>query len=598
MTSPVSTVTRQSTSSAEVEALLAQMTLAEKIGQMTQIEKNSITPEAVTEYFIGSVLSGGGGNPTPNTAENWAKMVRGFQEAALQTRLRIPLIYGVDGVHGHNNVKGAVIFPHNIGLGATRDADLVTRIAEATAEELLATGVHWDFAPAVSVPQDIRWGRTYEGYSENTDIVTPLGVAYVKGLQNKGVLPSVKHFVADGGTSWGSTSKYDWLHGNWQLPGDGYSIDQGNAEIEEATLRAVHLPPYQAAIEAGALNIMISFSSWNGLKMHAHQYLITEVLKGEFGFEGFVVSDWMAVSQIDRDFYTCVVRSINAGLDMVMVPFDYKTFIATLTKAVEQGDVAQSRIDDAVRRILKVKQAIGLFDQPFGNDSLLSEVGSEAHRAIAREAVRKSLVLLKNEGDLLPLSKTNPRILVAGEAANNIGMQCGGWTIDWQGGSGAITTGSNIVEGIKRLVGEDTAVEYSVEGFAAADPTDIGIVVVGEPPYSEGMGDKSDLTLPAADVELITKMRATCKKLVVIVMSGRPLVITPQLEQADAFLMAWLPGSEAEGISDVVFGDYGFTGKLSHSLPRTSADVPLSALKSHDNGALFPVGYGLTTESQ
>ncbi len=596
MNSPVSTEIRTSINSAEVDALLAQMTLAEKIGQMTQIEKNSITPEAVAEYFIGSVLSGGGGNPTPNTPENWAKMVRDFQEAALQTRLRIPLIYGVDGVHGHNNVKGAVIFPHNIGLGATGDADLVTRIAEATAEELLATGVHWDFAPAVSVPQDIRWGRTYEGYSENTDIVSPLGVAYVKGLQQRGVLPSVKHFVADGGTSWGSTSKYDWLHGNWQLPGDGYSIDQGNAEIDEATLRAIHLPPYQAAIEAGAMNIMISFSSWNGLKMHAQKYLITDVLKNEFGFEGFVVSDWMAVSQIDRDFYTCVVRSINAGLDMVMVPFDYKSFIETLTKAVEQGDVLQSRIDDAVRRILKVKQAIGLFEQPFGDDSLLSEVGSEAHRAIAREAVRKSLVLLKNEGNLLPISKYASRILVAGEAAKNIGMQCGGWTIDWQGASGAITIGTDIVESVTKVVGEDTAVEYNAQGDFKADPSDIGIVVIGESPYSEGMGDKSDLTLPAADVELVNKMRSICKRLVVIVMSGRPLVITPQLEQADAFVMAWLPGSEAEGISDVIFGDYPFTGKLAHTLPRTAADIPLKTLKANDNGALFPVGYGLTTE--
>ncbi len=595
MTSPVKAQLANTTGALQVDTLLAQMTLAEKIGQMTQIEKNSISPQDVTDYAIGSLLSGGGGNPSPNTPQSWARMVRDFQEAALQTRLRIPLIYGVDGVHGHSNVHGAVIFPHNIGLGATRDADLVRRIGEATAQELLATNVHWDFAPAVSVPQDIRWGRTYEGYSESTDIVIPLGVAYVKGLQDGGVLPSVKHFAADGGTQWGTPSRYEWLHGNWQLPADGFKIDQGNAEADEATMRAVHLPPYRAAIEAGALNIMISFSSWRGLKMHAHQYLITDVLKNEWGFEGFVVSDWMAVSQIDRDFYTCVVRSINAGLDMVMVPFDYKQFITTLTQAVEKGDVPLSRIDDAVRRILKVKQAVGLFEQPFGDETLLDEVGSSQHRAVAREAVRKSLVLLKNDRNLLPLSKQLPRVLVAGEAANNIGIQCGGWTIDWQGASGEITVGTTILTGIQQIVGEDTAVEYSAEGHFAADSTDVGIVVIGETPYAEGLGDRSDLTLPAADVELIARMRRTCQRLVVIMLSGRPLVIAPQLEQADAFVAAWLPGTEANGIADVVFGDYPFTGKLSFTFPRTAADIPLQALKQHTDGALFPLGYGLTT---
>jgi beta-glucosidase len=582
--------------STEVDALLEQMSLAEKIGQMTQVEKNSIPPADVTAFYIGSVLSGGGGNPTPNTPENWAKMVRDFQEAALQTRLRIPLIYGVDAVHGHSNVRGAVIFPHNIGLGATRDADLVRRIARATAQELLATNVHWDFAPAVSVPQDIRWGRTYEGYSESTDIVTPLGVAYVNGLHDEGILPSVKHFVADGGTTWGSSLRYEWLHGNWQLPGDGFSIDQGNAEADEATLRAVHLAPYRAAIEAGALNIMVSFSSWQGLKMHAHRYLITDVLKGEFGFFGFVVSDWMAVSQIDKDFYTCVVTAINAGLDMVMVPFDYRQFITTLTQAVEKGDVALSRIDDAVRRILKVKYAVGMFTQPFGDESLLPQVGSDQHRAVAREAVRKSLVLLKNEDHLLPLSKTVPTLLIAGDAANNIGTQCGGWTIEWQGGSGAITPGTTILEGIQRAVGEDSHVEYSATAEHTWDSAELGLVVVGEPAYAEGLGDKSDLTLPADDVALIDRMRQKCKKLIVILLSGRPRVITAQLEQADAFIAAWLPGTEGAGIADVLFGDYPFTGKLSHTFPRTNADIPLKALKQNPDGALFPLGYGLTTE--
>jgi beta-glucosidase len=408
------------TQAVDVDALVQEMTLAEKIGQMTQVEKNSIPLEDVTAYFIGSVLSGGGGNPQPNTPENWAKMVRAFQEAALKTRLGIPLIYGSDAVHGHSNMHGAVIFPHNVGLGATRDADLVRRIARITARELMAVNVHFNFAPAVSVPQDIRWGRTYEGFSEDTALVTELATAYMQGLQDEDprVLASIKHYVADGGTAWGSTQRYEWIYGNWQAPGDSYKIDQGDARIDEDTLRAVHLPPYRAAIEAGAQNVMVSFSSWQGVKMHAHKYLLTDVLKGEFGFQGFVISDWMAVSQISPDYATSVITSINAGLDMVMVPYDYKGFITTLTRAVEAGDVSIERIDDAVRRILRVKAWLGMFEQPFGREDLLPEVGSPEHRQVAREAVRKSLVLLKNEHNTLPLSK-DAYILVAGKGADD-----------------------------------------------------------------------------------------------------------------------------------------------------------------------------------
>ncbi len=326
-----------SSNETEIESLLQQMTLAEKIGQMTQVEKGSITPADVTTYFVGSVLSGGGGNPEPNTPENWAQMVREFAEAALKTRLAIPLVYGVDAVHGHSNVVGAVLFPHNVGMGAANDTDLIGRAARVTATELLATGVHFNFAPAVSVPQDIRWGRAYEGYSEDTEIVTRLGVAYLQALQDQEprILGSIKHFVADGGTKWGSSRTFDWISGNWQAPGDTYNIDQGNAEIDEDTLRRVHLAPYGAAIDAGAQAVMISFSSWQGTKMHAQRYLITDVLKGEMGFDGFVISDWMAVNQIDRDYRTSVITAINAGLDMVMVPYDYKLFIQTLTDAVQ-----------------------------------------------------------------------------------------------------------------------------------------------------------------------------------------------------------------------------------------------------------------------
>ncbi len=574
-----------------VDALLGSMTLAEKIGQMTQAEKNSITPQEVTDYAIGSILSGGGGNPTPNNAARWREMVVAYQEAALESRLRIPLIYGSDAVHGHNNVGGAVIFPHNIGLGATRDAELVKRIAKITAKELLATSAHWNFAPAVSVPQDIRWGRTFEGYSEDTDLVTQLGVAYIEGLQEAGVLASVKHFVADGGASWGTTRTYDWIKDNWQAADDGFSIDQGDAQFDEETLRRVHLAPYIDAIRAGAQNVMVSFSSWNGQKMHAHEYLITTVLKGELGFDGFVVSDWMAINQLDPDYYACVVMAINAGLDMNMVPFDFKLFIETLTRAVEAGDVSIERIDDAVRRILRVKIGLGLFESPFGDEVLVTEVGSAAHRAIAREAVQKSAVLLKNENTTLPISRDTPRLLLAGRGADNIGMQCGGWSIEWQGGHGAIAEGTSIKDALTTAFPYGAIIFDEHGNFETDAP--VGVVVVGEDPYAEGYGDNNDLVLSAEDVAAIETTRAHCERLVVVLLTGRPLIITEQLAKADAFVTAWLPGTEGAGVVDVLLGDVPFSGKLSFSWPLSADQIPLSALRAHDEAPCFPFGFGL-----
>jgi beta-glucosidase len=570
------------------------MTLAEKIGQMTQVENRSITPAEVAQHAIGSVLSGGGGNPEPNTPENWATMVRGYQEAALQTRLGIPLLYGADAVHGHSNVKGAVVFPHNIGLGASGDAHLANRIGQITAVEALATGIHWAFAPAVSIPQDIRWGRTFEGFSEDTDLVTQLGVAQLQGLQNRDgspdlghprtVLASVKHFVGDGGTTWGSNNTNDWI------------IDQGVTEVDEATLRAVHLPPYVAALEAGARNIMVSLSSWGGLRMHANRYLLTEVLKGELGFDGFLVSDWEAVDHVHADYYSAVVTSINAGVDMVMVPYDGLRFTTNLTRAVEKGDVPLARIDDAVGRILTVKFELGLFEHPFGDESLLPLVGSEAHRAVAREAVRKSLVLLKNAGGALPLAADTPSILVAGPAADDIGLQCGGWTIAWQGQAGNITPGTSVLAGIRAAVSENTTVHYDPAGkFETTDDlgggtfADVGIVVLSEEPYAEGVGDRGDLHLPEADVALLERVRSRCKKLVVILISGRPLIVTEHLPQWDAFVAAWLPGTEGDGVAQVLFGNYPFTGKLPYAWPSSMDQIPRKA----GDEPLFPFGYGL-----
>ncbi|MDE2859734.1 MAG: glycoside hydrolase family 3 C-terminal domain-containing protein [Chloroflexota bacterium] len=599
----------------KVDYLLSRMTLEEKLGQMTMVENNSITPAQVAEFYIGSVLSGGGGNPTPNTPANWRAMVCAFQKAALETRLAIPLLYGVDAVHGHNNVKGAVIFPHNIGLGASRDPDLVERIGQVTARELLATSVHWTFAPSVSVPQDLRWGRTYEGYSEDSQLVAELGAALTRGLGNCRadgsiqVLACAKHYVADGAAQWrespiaeaapqqGSTAPpqdsaapqaVELAPGQWR-------IDQGDAPIDEASLRATHLPPYQAAIAAGARTVMASYSSWDGEKLHAHRYLLRDLLKGELGFQGFVVTDWMAINQLDPDYQQCVVQALRAGIDMVMVPYDFRRFIATLKRAVEQGDVAQERIDDAVRRILRVKLALGLFDQPIGDKSLLESLGRAAHRQVAREALRKSLVLLKNERQSLPLSRDLPRLLVAGRAVDDIGLQCGGWSITWQGEAGATTSGTTILEGLRAAVADTAAIEYSADGqFAEEARAAVGIVALHEEPYAEGFGDRADLSLAPDEIALLRRVRERCDKLIVLLIAGRPRILTEQLPWIDALVAAWLPGSEADGIADVLFGDYPFTGKLPFSWPRSMDQIPLAALRASADAPLWEYGYGLT----
>ncbi len=582
---------------ARVEDLLSQMTLDEKIGQMTQADKSALQAlDDIRLYALGSILSGGGGYPQEgNTAKNWAAMVDQFQTYAMQTRLAIPMIYGVDAVHGHNNLYGATIFPHNIGLGAANDPDLVKRIGRATAEEVVATGIRWSFSPVVAVVQDIRWGRTYEGFSENTALVTSLGAAYVQGMQMEGdpaglgnplaVLATPKHFLGDGGTAWGSSHT-----GN-------YKLDQGDDQMDETTLRALFLPPYKAAVEAGAQSIMVSFSSWNGTKMHASQYLLTEVLKGELGFKGFLISDWQAIDQISPDYYQSVVTSINAGLDMIMVPTDYKKFVATLKQAVNQGDVSPERIDDAVRRILTVKFELGLFEHPYSDPQYLPLAGSQEHRDLAREAVRKSLVLLKNDGDVLPLAKDTPLIYVAGRAADNMGMQCGGWTIEWQGKLGNIEPGTTILKGIQDIVSSKAVVDYERNGKFAGKPTaDIGIAVVGETPYAEGVGDKADLSLDPIDIQTLGNLKAVSKKLVVVLLSGRPLVVTDQITNWDALVAAWLPGTEGEGVADVLFGDFPFTGKLPYTWPRTNNQLPFNFKilpQEGCNAPLFPFGYGL-----
>ncbi|MEJ2503860.1 MAG: glycoside hydrolase family 3 N-terminal domain-containing protein [Gemmatimonadota bacterium] len=582
------TTTADDSADDRVESLLAEMTLAEKVGQMTQADLSAVQPEEVTELALGSVLSGGNSDPAAgNSLEAWTEMYDRFQSAALETRLGIPILYGVDAVHGHSNVLGAVIFPHNIGLGATRDADLVRRIAEITGAEMLATGPQWTFAPAVSVPRDERWGRTYEGFSEDPELVSELGVAAVNGYQRgdlsdpMAVLATAKHYLGDGGTLPG-TSTF----------GDSTGLDQGDMTLSEEDVRRIHLYPYRASVEAGVGSIMPSYSSWNGQKMSGDAYLLTEVLKGELGFDGFLISDYNAIQQLDPDFKTAIAQSINAGMDMAMIPTDYRRYIELLTELVEEGTVPESRIDDAVRRILRVKADMGLLDpdaDPLADRSLQADFGSEAHREVAREAVRKSLVLLENDG-ALPLSKT-ARIHVAGRAADDIGIQSGGWTIEWQGQAGDVTPGgTTILEGM-RQVAPDAEITYSEDG-SGAEGADVAVVVVGEPPYAEGVGDRMDLSLADDQAAVVERAAAAGVPVVVVLISGRPLIIDDVLESADAFVAAWLPGTEGDGVADVLFGDYAPTGQLSYSWPRSNDQIPIN-VGDEPYDPLFPFGFGL-----
>ncbi|MBN1805490.1 MAG: glycoside hydrolase family 3 C-terminal domain-containing protein [Sedimentisphaerales bacterium] len=575
----------------KAKELLAKMTLEEKIGQMIQAESSGLkNPADIETYFLGSVLSGGGADPkSGNSLQAWTEMYEDLQKRALSTRLKIPLLYGIDAVHGHSNVTGAVIFPHNIGLGCTRNPELVEKIARITAKEVLATGIQWTFAPCVTVPQDERWGRTYEGFSEAPGLVAQLGAAAVRGFQGSdlsgplSVLACAKHYAGDGGTEFGSSQ-------------NGKGLDQGDTRVDEKTFRRIHLAPYGPAIQAGAVSIMPSYNSFNGVKCSANKYLLTTVLKGELGFEGFLISDYEAIRQIDPDFKTAIGISINAGMDMAMEPTKYREFFAYLKALVEDGVVPMSRIDDAVRRILKVKFAMGLMDSNYdfkADRKLHKEFGSPAHRAVARQAVRQSLVLLKNERKTLPISKKLEHIHIGGKSADNIGNQCGGWTIDWQGKSGEVTTGgTTVLAAIRGAVSSNTKVTFSEDG-SGAEGADIGIVVIGETPYAEGYGDTDNLSLTKEDVEAVSNMKKAGIRTVVILFSGRPMIINDVLDQADAFIAAWLPGTEGQGISDVLFGDYKPTGKLSFTWPKSMSQIPIN-LGDSDYDPLFPYGYGLT----
>jgi beta-glucosidase len=581
---------------AQARALLGTMTLDEKIGQMVQAEQDKLDEKDVETYFLGSVVSGGDSDPRTNSLQDWTDTYDRYQARSLKTRLKIPLLYGVDAVHGHNNVIGAVVFPHHIGLGATRDAKLVQEIARVTAEEVRATGIQWAFAPCVAVVRDERWGRTYESYSEEPGLVAELGAAEVAGLQGDDlkdplrVLACAKHYVGDGGTAFGSSTLADWRN-----PGRNFLLDQGDTRVSEAELRRIHLPGYVKALAAGVGTIMPSYSSWNGERLSGHKYLLTDLLKGELGFEGFVISDYNGIDALPGDYRNKIKLSANAGMDMFMVPQKYKELYADLKDLAEKGDVPMSRIDDAVLRILRVKFALGLFDEgrsQLADRKLHERFGSPDHRALARRAARESLVLLKNDRRALPLSKTAKRIVVAGKNADDIGNQCGGWTITWQGKSGEPTKGTTILAALRSAAGKGTAVAYSKDGSGAAG-ADAGVVVIGETPYAEMLGDREDLALAREDLDAIANVKKAGIPLVVVVVSGRPLILGGALDMADALVAAWLPGSEGAGVADVLFGDYKPTGKLSFSWPRSMAQIPINVGDAKYDPQ-FPFGFGLT----
>ena len=562
-----------------VEDLLSRMTLDEKIGQIIQGERRSDNIlDNIATYHLGSVLSGGGSTPYPNTPENWMDMYDSLQGRAMSTRLGIPIIYGIDAVHGHNNAYGAVIFPHNIGLGCTGDSILAEEIGKITAMEVSATGLDWTFSPCIAVARDERWGRTYESFGETPELAEIMGSAIVRGYQgdtlanSSSILACAKHYIADGGTTNGQNT--------------------GNAEIDEETLREIHLPGYIEAIENNVGSIMISFSSWNGVKCHGNYYLIDTLLKQELGFEGFVVSDWEGINQLEGSFADKIENAINAGIDMAMEPYNYIDFYNTLKNLVEQDNIDTNRINDAVRRILRIKFKMGLFERPYADRSLLDSIGITAHREVAREAVRKSLVLLKKKDGILPLPKENFHIFLAGEHADNLGYQCGGWTISWQGLSGEITTGTTIKEAIEQEA-PDIEITYEREGEPIDTTADLAVVVIGERPYAESFGDRDDLNLQVSTVNLIRNIKNAGLPVIIILISGRPMIIESIIPYSDAIIAAWLPGTEGTGITDVLFGDYEPSGLLSHSWPASMEDIPIN-FGDAIYQPLFAYGYGIT----
>ncbi len=579
--------------------LLERMDLRQKIGQMTMAERLSAGPADVKHYGLGAVLSGGGSHPGDNAPADWVRMNDEFWQAAVGDAdgPGIPILYGCDAVHGNNNVQGATIFPHNIGLGAAGDPGLVADAARITAREMLDSGLDWNFAPTLAVVQDCRWGRTFESFGDDPQRAASFGRHYVEALQAEGIIGCVKHWAGDGGTR----------HG----------MDQGETTLAWEELEKTHVAPYYPALRAGVMSVMVSFNSWNGEKCHGHRFLVTELLKERLGFDGLVLSDWDGVNYLDEDYGSAVRMSVNAGLDMFMVPERWREFIDALETQVRLGHVSTARIDDAVRRILRTKLRHGLFDMPrpaARPGAGTGCTGCAEHRDVARRAVRESLVLLKNEGNLLPL-KTGQRILVAGKSAHNLGHQCGGWTRSWQGETGNDTIdGTSIWEGIRELAPNARLSTGNTGEDADPNEHDLALVVIGEKPYAEGFGDirsGDDVVVEAGsmvnglvnslepyarslelaethpeDLACIRRIADKGIPVVVVLVSGRPLVTGRELAASTAFVAAWLPGSEGRGVAEVLFGYSDFHGRLPLPWPG-DGDPAADALK-------FPAGFGLS----
>ena len=584
-----------------VASILSSMTTAEKVGQMVQAEISNVTPNQARDWNLGSVLNGGGSWPNGqySTVADWVALGDSFYEASTDTSdgsVGIPLIWGTDAVHGHNNVVGATIFPHNIGLGATNNPQLIREIGEITALEVAATGIDWVFAPTLAVVRNDTWGRTYEGYSEDPEIVRAYAGEIFRGLQGEGenlfgpanVIATAKHFVGDGGTKNG--------------------IDQGNTVVPEDVLRNVHAQGYFSALEAGAQTVMASFNSWNGARIHGNQYLLTDVLKQQMGFDGFVIGDWNGHGQVPGCRDDQCAEAIMAGVDMIMVPSAWQPFIQNTIAQVENGIIPMSRINDAVSRILRVKMRAGYADKVKPSERLHANnhslIGAPAHRAVARKAVRESLVLLKNSDNILPLDR-NLDVLVAGDAANDIGKQSGGWTVSWQGLTNAnhsFPGGTSIYEGIQSVVNSaGGTTRLSVTGNYSGSKPDVAIVVFGEPPYAESAGDLSNIEYQAgykSDLAMLEELKGQNIPVISIFISGRPLWVNKELNASNAFVAAWLPGSEGAGIADVIFKaangeiNHDFTGKLSFSWPKQSNQLVLN--RGDENyDPLFAYSFGL-----
>jgi beta-glucosidase len=613
-----------------VRDLLSRMTLEEKVGQMTQAERGAVDSNRslITTWKLGSLLSGGGSTPATNDPVAWADMVDAYQSQALATRLQIPLIYGVDSVHGHGNLYGATLFPHNVGMGSTRDPALVAAEEHVTAIETRATGIPWVFAPCLCVARDDRWGRTYESFGESPDLVKAMETS-IDGFQGNGstdlahndrVLATAKHFAGDGDTTYGSGRNSAGAFGS------DYPIDQGITQVSRSHFEQIDLSPYIPAVQVHNVgSVMPSYSSLdltndglgNPVKMHANKEYLQGWLKNRIGFDGFVISDYNGIHQIpplspnDSPTYAQVVTGVNAGIDLMMEPNDYQKFETRLIAAVNAGDVTMARVNDAVSRILTKKFQLGLFEHPFADRTNIATIGSADHRAVARQAAAESQVLLKNRDNALPISPT-ANVYVAGRSADNLQNQAGGWTITWQG-SGNSTKGTTILQGMQQ-VAPGAHITYSLDASAPMTGSDVGVVVVGETSYAEGFGDvggpqwaydpvdnnvprePKTMELKQQDQDTINKVCTALPKCVVLIVSGRPQIVTPQLDKIDALVASWLPGTEGEGVADVLFGRVGFTGQLSLSWPREASQEPINVGDANYN-PLYPFGWGLTTSA-